>query len=97
LFGLPAGSLADLLFEPDWCEVAPRTVEPLVVVEDFDERDSSPADLGDRGPGVAVYQFLLESGEYSRHVREVHDKPTLSDMPTSDAVDLNLAYRNLAA
>ena len=53
----------DLLFELDWCEVAQRTVEPLVVVEDFDERDDSPADLGDRGPGLAVYQFLLESGE----------------------------------
>jgi hypothetical protein len=53
----------DLLFELDWCEVAQRTVEPLVVVEDFDERGDSPADLGDRGPGLAVYQFLLESGE----------------------------------
>ena len=53
----------DLLFELDWCEVAQRTVEPLVVVEDFDERDDRPADLDDRAPGLAVYQFLLESGE----------------------------------
>src|SRR3954447_24142030 len=58
-----AASFVDLLFVLDWCEVAQRTVEPLVVVEDFDEPDDRPADLGDRGPGLAVDQFLLESRE----------------------------------
>ena len=39
----------DLQFVLDRCEVAQRTVEPLVVVEDFDERDDRPADLGEPG------------------------------------------------
>jgi hypothetical protein len=53
----------DLLFVLDGCEVAQGAVEPLVVVEDFDELDDGPADLGDRGPRLPVDQLLFESRE----------------------------------
>ena len=53
----------DLLFVLDGCEVAQRAVEPLAVVEDLDELDDGPADLGDRGPRLPVDQLFLEGRE----------------------------------
>ena len=53
----------DLLFVFDGCEVAQRAVEPLAVVEDLDELDDGPADLGDRGPRLPVDELFLEGRE----------------------------------
>jgi hypothetical protein len=53
----------DLLFVFDGGEVAQRAVEPLAVVEDLDELDDGPADLGDRGPRLPVDQLFFDGGE----------------------------------
>ena len=44
-------------------EVVEGAVEPLAVVEHFDELEDRSAHLGSGGPGLAVDQFLLEGRE----------------------------------